>query len=272
MIVFAPAKINIGLYITGKRPDGFHELESLFYPAGPEDVLEGHAAKDFSLQVSGANLNLHENDNLVSRAWRLLSEAEGAPPVKMHLLKNIPAGAGLGGGSSDAVAALKLVRALYSLSISDAQLENYAATLGSDCPYFVRGGAQWVGGRGEVLAPAAVDLSEYFITVVSPGIHISTQEAFRHIVPQAAPAGWREALMRPPEEWGQILRNDFQSGIFKRHPLLEHVYNVLCNSGAAYVQMSGTGSSIFAVSRRVPQGIEEKLAGMHTYISEPALK
>jgi 4-diphosphocytidyl-2-C-methyl-D-erythritol kinase len=250
MIVFPDAKINIGLYVTNKRSDGFHNIESVFYPVPFQDVLEILPAEKFSFHGHGIPLDGKHEDNLCVKAYQLLKQEYQLPEVEMHLLKNIPAGAGLGGGSSDASFTLKLLNEQFKLEIDNENLKEYAAILGSDCPFFIDNRPAYVSGRGEVLESVNLNLKGYHITIVHPGIHISTNEAFAHVKPSIADISVKEIINKPLEEWKDLLRNDFEVYAFNKYPVLAEIKKELYNAGALYAAMSGSGSAVYGIGRK----------------------
>ncbi|RYD70945.1 MAG: 4-(cytidine 5'-diphospho)-2-C-methyl-D-erythritol kinase [Sphingobacteriales bacterium] len=256
MICFPNVKINIGLYITGKRNDGFHNLESIFCPVPFCDVLEIIPAKKFTFQTEGIAATENPEDNLCVKAYRMLQQDFDLEPVEIFLLKNIPTGAGLGGGSSDASFTLKLLNTLFKLNLSDGKLIEYAAKLGSDCPFFIINKPAYVFGRGELQEQTDLDLSGKYITIIHPGIHISTKDAFANITPQQANIRTYRIPDIPLTAWKNMLRNDFEPFAFKSYPILQDIKNSLYLAGAEYVSMSGSGSAIYAISEKyfdVPQ-------------------
>ncbi len=251
MLQFPNCKINIGLYITGKREDGFHNLESIFYPVPFRDALEILPSEEFSFQSSGFNVTSKPEENICVKAYNLLKEKYDLPPVKMFLLKNIPSGAGLGGGSSDAAYTLKILDELFELKLSVGNLEEYAAILGSDCPFFIKSLPTFVKGRGEILEQINFNLSGKFITIVHPEIHISTKEAFENITPQNPNTSLLvQALYRPISDWQDTIKNDFEPYAFSKYPVLQTIKDTLLNLGADYASMSGSGSAIYAISEK----------------------
>jgi 4-diphosphocytidyl-2-C-methyl-D-erythritol kinase len=248
MIVFPNAKINIGLYVAGKRSDGFHNIESIFYPVPFRDVLEILPADSFSFHSHGISVTGNAEDNLCVKAYRLLQQDYDLPPIEMHLLKNIPAGAGLGGGSSDASYTLKLLNELFGLNISNDKLAGYAAQLGSDCPFFITNAPCYVTGRGEVLEPIDLSLKGYHITIVHPRIHISTKEAFANLKPSPADISLKEIIQKPVAEWKNWLRNDFEEYAFRTYAVLAEIKQNLYDAGAMYASMSGSGSVVYGIS------------------------
>lgn len=250
MIGFAPAKINLGLFITGKRPDGFHALESCFWPVQWQDVLEVHKRPEpgLALRVSGIPIPGAADDNLIHRAYTLLHDRYPIGGVDAHLFKALPMGAGLGGGSSDAVCMLKLMNVLWDLNLTDEEGLELAALLGSDCPFFWFSQPSLVTGRGEHLSKMEVGFpGPLYVTIIHPGIHIATKTAFSAIQPQLSDMDWNGLFHRPIEEWQHILRNDFESGITQKEPVVGDVLMALKSSGAAYVQMTGTGSACYGI-------------------------
>ena len=251
MLLFPNCKINIGLYITGKREDGFHNLESIFYPVPFRDALEILPSEEFSFQSSGFNVTATPEENICVKAYHLLKEKHDIPPVKMFLLKNIPSGAGLGGGSSDAAYTLKILDELFDLKLSVGKLEEYAAILGSDCPFFIKSLPTFVKGRGEVLEQINFSLKGKFITIIHPEIHISTKEAFSHIQPQKTDSTLLvQALYRPINTWQETIKNDFEPYVFSKYPVLQNIKDTLLELGADYSSMSGSGSAIYSISEK----------------------
>ncbi|MEO9965015.1 MAG: 4-(cytidine 5'-diphospho)-2-C-methyl-D-erythritol kinase [Reichenbachiella sp.] len=247
MIAFPNAKINIGLNITSKREDGYHNLSSCFLPIEWKDALEIIPANEFEFASSGLPIPGDQSSNLSVLAYELIKDNHQISPVKMHLHKTIPMGAGLGGGSADGAFALKLLNDQFELNLSQAQLEEYALTLGSDCPFFIDNQPKLVTGRGEVMEHVSVDLSGYSIALVSPGIHISTKTAFAGITPQDPGYDLKTILKRPPNEWQGIVVNDFEKTVFGSHPEIQQIKESLLNSGADYASMTGTGSAVYGI-------------------------
>ena len=254
MIVFPPAKINLGLNIIRKRTDGYHDLETAFYPIPFRDALEiiiDPTISRFSSPVfssSGLRVDGPQEDNICIRAYRLLKkDFPELPPVRMHLHKVIPMGAGLGGGSSDGVAALLLLNRLAELDIPPAQLLVYSLALGSDCPFFLEAKPCFATGRGEIMQPLSLDLTGYRLVLVNPGIHVSTAEAFRGIRPAIPGKPVPDILRQPIETWKASLANDFEPGIFQLHPEIGALKLALYAAGALYASMSGSGSSVYGI-------------------------
>ena len=249
MKVFPNAKINLGLFITSKREDGFHNLESLFYPIPLCDELEiEEGSTEFELQLENSSETIPLTSNIVYKAWKLLHDTYSIPPVRVRLVKHIPSGAGMGGGSSDGTFMLKALNELFQLNLTIEKLEELAAELGSDCPFFVRNTPAVVKGRGEFIHPVDFSLAGSTLIVVNPGIHISTKEAFSGITPSPCNLNW-ELLVQDFYSHSNELRNDFEGSAFLNHPVLLNVKSDLLQQGASYACMSGTGSTMFGLFR-----------------------
>ena len=257
MINFPCAKINLGLNITEKRPDDYHNLETVFFPIPLCDALEVQTMDvdfpsdaDCDLKITGNNILCDEADNLITKAYRLLAADHNLPRVHAHLYKHIPTEAGLGGGSSDAAYMIRLLNEAYSLGISQKDMESYAARLGADCAFFVAAQPAYAEGIGEILAPISIadnNLKGYTFVVVKPSLAVSTKEAFAHIHPQKPTVSCRDIVRQPIETWRGRLVNDFEESIFPAHPELAAIKERLYDMGAAYAQMSGSGSSLFGI-------------------------
>lgn len=251
MIVFPNIKINLGLSITEKRPDGYHNLETVFYPVALEDALEiralPEADKKITLHQYGMEIAGKPEDNLVAKAYSLLDKEFHLPPVEIHLYKHIPSGAGLGGGSSDAAFMLKLLNGHFHLNLSEEQLEIYAATLGADCAFFIKNKPVYAEGIGNIFSPIELSLKGYQIMIVKPDVFVSTREAFANIHPHHPEYPVKEVIRRPVAEWKDILINDFEASVFPQHPVIGEIKQELYNHGAIYASMSGSGSSVFGL-------------------------
>lgn len=252
MVVFPGCKINIGLNITGKRDDGYHDLESIFYPLNLTDVLEMVPDDHFSIHTSGLPIDGDHSDNLVVKAYYLLQDQYKLPPVKIHLHKVVPMGGGLGGGSADGAAALVLLNRLFNLKISDEKLEEYAAVLGSDCPFFIKSKPAFVEGRGEILTPIELNLSGYYIKLINPGIHISTKTAFSGIKPENSNGYLKTLSPTQIQSWKGEVFNDFEKTIFPHHTEIEKIKKQLQEEGAIYASMTGTGASVYGIFKTEP--------------------
>lgn len=259
MVVFPNCKINLGLYITNRREDGYHDLETVFYPVPVHDVLEVAPAggNEPQLFLSGRVVAGNKEDNLVWRAYRLMQQIFGdqVPPLNIYLHKSLPMGAGLGGGSADAAFMLRLVNDYCKLSLSQEQLAAYALRLGSDCPFFIYNTPQFATGRGEKMEPASVDLSGFSIQLICPQVHISTAKAFQMITPKSASYELRNMANMPVVEWKERISNDFEAAVFAQHPPLADIKQQLYNQGAIYASMSGSGSTVYGLFPKGQQAV-----------------
>lgn len=251
MIVFPNCKINLGLQVLRKRNDGFHDICSAFYPVPLRDALEIIVRPDLDtplLRNYGMTVNGASADNLCVKAWQLLKEHHPTmPAVEIHLLKNIPMGAGLGGGSADGAFMLQLLNARFRLAIPAEQLHQYALQLGSDCPFFIINTACIGSGRGELLSPIKLSLAGYQLVLVFPGIHINTGWAFGALTLHQQHADLISTLQLPVDRWKGTLQNDFEVPVFAKHPELAGMLDQLYRSGAVYASMSGSGSTLFGL-------------------------
>ena len=257
MVVFPNCKINLGLQILAKRNDGFHNIETVFYPIQLKDALE-IISFDNTEQVifssSGYPINGNTKDNLCLRAYYLLKkDFPHLPFVKIHLHKNIPMGAGLGGGSADAAFTLQLLNNLFCLNIPVNRLLDYSLQLGSDCPFFIMNTPCLGLGRGELLEEIKLDLSAYKIVIVNPGIHINTGEAFANLNLETNDPNYislKNIIQQPIETWQHNLKNDFEIPVFKKHPVIKNIKEALYKQSAIYAAMSGTGSTVFGLFKK----------------------
>ena len=262
MIVFPNAKINIGLRITGRRPDDYHEIETVFYPVRLCDALEFVVPdqiiiKDI-LKVTGLDTGSKTDDNLVIKTLLKLRERSSFPFLKIHLHKVIPAGAGLGGGSSDAACLLKVINRHFILNIDSPDLKALALELGSDCPFFVDGIPSLATGRGEILTPVKPMLSGYYLVIVNPGVGINTCEAYQNCRPEIPIASLIKLIELPVIEWKKLIVNDFEYFAFKKHPIIGNIKEELYKTGALFSLMSGSGSSVYGIFSEKPK-LPEKL-------------
>ena len=246
MISFANAKINIGLLITDKREDGYHNIETIFYPVKLYDVVETRIQDEFSFQCHGITIP-KDGINLCEKAYQLLKKDYNIPSVGIDLLKNIPIGAGLGGGSSDAAFVLKALNQLFELNLGIQQLETYALKLGADCPFFIQNKPVFASGIGADFEEVEFDLSSYYIVLINPGIHISTQEAYANVHAQSPSLDLKRAIRLPIQEWKYNIINDFELGIFQKYPIIEKLKNAFYEKGALYAAMSGSGSTVYGI-------------------------
>jgi 4-diphosphocytidyl-2-C-methyl-D-erythritol kinase len=247
MILYPPAKINLGLHVLYKRSDGFHEIESVMYPLPFYDVLEILPAQKNSFKQSGIIFADTNEKNLCEKAVDLMQSKFNAPPVSIHLRKQIPVGAGLGGGSADAAYVILGLNELFRLELSNLEMEEVAATLGSDCPFFIQNKVRMVSGRGEILSDVDCDLSEYFLVLLNPKIHISTKEAYSKVHPKENELNIASILQENISTWQSTLKNDFESPICKQYPLIQECLDQLKIAGAIYTAMSGSGSTVFGI-------------------------
>ncbi|ULQ53753.1 4-(cytidine 5'-diphospho)-2-C-methyl-D-erythritol kinase [Flavihumibacter fluvii] len=257
MIVFPNAKINLGLQVSAKRPDGFHNIASILYPIACSDVLEAVRSDHFSFSSSGLPIDASAENNLCYKAYFLLQKEFDLPPVSIHLHKIIPMGAGLGGGSGDGAFTLMLMNQLFQLRLNDEALRRYALDLGSDCPFFILNKPAYATGRGEILEPLEIPaLKGKKILLVNPGLHISTGWAFGQLAPQKEHRKLPELILEPLNEWKGKLQNDFEPVVFKSYPQLREIQETLYNSGAIFAGMTGTGSTLFGIFDQLPGNYE----------------
>jgi 4-diphosphocytidyl-2-C-methyl-D-erythritol kinase len=246
MIAFPNCKINLGLNIIRKREDGFHDLETIFLPIPFTDILEIISSDKTELTVTGLSVNT--TDNLCIKAFNLLQQKFlRLPPIKMHLHKVIPMGAGLGGGSSDAAFTLNLLNEKFELNLKTEQLADLALQLGSDCPFFILNKPCFATGRGEILEPVNIDLKNHRILIVNPGIHIDTRWAFSKITPLQRNTSIKQVITQPIETWKEDLQNDFEVPVFAKYPEIKKIVIDLYEQGAEYASLSGSGSSVFGI-------------------------
>lgn len=250
MICYPTPKINIGLNVIRKREDGFHDLETLFYPVDAwKDELEITPSDEFSIEIDGADWD--PQSDLTAKAWRLMRDEYGIGPVAIRMKKGIPVGAGLGGGSSDCAFALGMLNEIFGLALSETRLEQLAGRLGSDCAFFIRNIPQWGSGRGEILTPAEVNLDDYEIRLAIPeGSHVSTGEAYRGIHAHMPETPLKEAIALPVEEWEGKVVNDFEESVFPAHPEIKALKVQMYDEGAVYASMTGSGAAVFGIFRK----------------------
>lgn len=263
MVVFPHCKINLGLHIVEKRADGYHNIETCFYPVPFTDILEVIKAESFSFSQSGIAVPGAVESNLCVKAYQLLKQDFSLPAVHMHLHKAIPTGAGLGGGSADAAFTIRALNSLFELNLTLDKQQQYAAALGSDCAFFIQDKPMIGKGRGELLTTSAVSLSGRYLVLVKPEIHISTAEAYAGVTPKQPSIALEEILNMPVAEWKNRLKNDFEPSVFARQPLLAEIKQTLYNKGAAYACMSGSGATVYGVFE---QAVDlQKTFSAHTY-------
>lgn len=247
MLAFANAKINLGLNVTKKRSDGYHNLETVFYPAKVYDVIEITDADVTSCEIKGIDIPGDAADNICLKAYQLLAKDFELPPQKITLLKNIPVGAGVGGGSADAAFLIKLLNDKFALGLAVTQMEEYARVLGADCAFFIENKPVFADARGDQFTPVTVDLSAYFMVLVKPSVHVSTADAFAGLTPAQPVANLKLLISRPVSEWKEVMKNDFEGPIFSKYPEIATIKAQLYHAGATFALMSGSGSSVFAI-------------------------
>lgn len=256
MITFPNAKINIGLFVTSKRADGYHNLETLFFPVKRLcDALEiiAHDGAEDQFTTSGLTIDGHAQDNLCIKALQLVRSEFPVPPLKIHLHKKIPFGAGLGGGSADAAFMLKMLNQLFNINYSESQLEMMAALLGADCPVFIKNRPVLAKGIGNEFYPTDINLKNYWLQVVIPPVHVPTATAYQHIIPRKPDTPLDKLINTSPENWKSVIVNNFEINVFKNYPIVESVKNRFYENGALYASMSGSGSSVFGLFDSEPQ-------------------
>jgi len=254
MICFPNAKINLGLNITEKRSDGFHNIETVFYPVTWCDALEVIENKNYqtgerklSLSITGISIDGNTTDNIIYKAYNLLDAKYNLPPVKANLHKVIPMGAGLGGGSADGAFFIKLLYEKFSLNLSIEEQINFAKQLGSDCAFFIENKTIFAMGKGDVFIPVTIDLSKYHIILIYPAIHSNTALAYKGITPAKPKKSIKDIISQPVAIWKNTLINDFERNLFVQYPELENIKNRLYQAGALYASMSGSGSTMYGI-------------------------
>lgn len=253
MVVFPNAKINIGLHITEKRADGFHNIETVFYPIALCDVLEFvefNSSDADEIQFANTGLaieNCSPEQNLCIKAYRLLLKDFELKPINVHLHKIIPFGAGMGGGSADAAFMITGMNKFFQLNLSVEQMKNYAAKLGSDCSFFIENKPAYAVEKGDKLTSIELSLMDYFIAVICPEIHVSTAEAYSNVRPAMAESSLSEQIKKPVTEWKNFIVNDFEKSVFPKYPAIKQIKEKLYGLGAVYASMSGSGSSVYGI-------------------------
>jgi 4-diphosphocytidyl-2-C-methyl-D-erythritol kinase len=261
MLNFPNAKINIGLNITRRRADGYHDLETVFYPIKINDVLEVLPADELAFTSSGIEIPGRVEDNLCVKGYHLLkADYPDLPPVKIHLHKHVPIGAGLGGGSADAAFFIRLMNNNFKMGLTLDDMLGYARQLGADCAFFIEGKPTFAYDKGDQFKPVQVDLSAYHIALVMPPAHVSTGEAYRGVRPQLPRQSLQELVTQPITEWRNHIKNDFEVSVFANHPAIRGVKAALYQAGAIYASMSGSGASVFGIFEGKPdlQHLEEE--------------
>ncbi len=252
MIIFPNAKINIGLNVIERRPDGYHNLETVFYPINIKDALEIVEADTLSFESTGLDIPGRVEDNLCVQGYHLLKKDFDLPPISIHLHKHIPIGAGLGGGSADAGFFIKLLNQKFDLGLSDGRMMDYARKLGADCAFFIQNKPMFAFERGDEFETVRLDLSNYKIVLVMPPVHVSTSEAYGGVKPAPVKQSLMELIALPVTEWRTHIKNDFEISVFKNHPSIRGVKAALYEAGALYASMSGSGASVFGIFNQTP--------------------
>lgn len=256
MICFPNAKINLGLNIVSRRNDGYHNLETIFYPIPVKDALEIIIKKEQDADTfieAGIKVDSSPEANLAMKALKLMRENYDFPFVEVHLLKKIPFGAGLGGGSADASFMLKLINKTFGSGATDEELASLAIKLGADCPFFIYNRPMFASGIGEIFDPVNFSLKDYSFVLIKPDIHVSTKDAFSLVKPTSPDISLKEIIKKPVQDWKDIMINDFEASVFEKYPAIGEIKNKLYDNGALYASMTGSGSSIFGIFDKHPQ-------------------
>lgn len=268
MIVYPNAKINIGLNVVEKRPDGYHNLETVFYPINLQDILDIQEiesdvpASGYRLKVTGTVLDGSPEDNLVVRAFKLLKQDYDLPPVSLGLYKHIPTGAGLGGGSSDAAFTIKTLNDRFKLGLTVEQMEAYCVRLGADCAFFIQNKPVFATGIGNVFHPIEMNLQYKQLVLVKPDIFVSTKDAYAKVKVQHPERQLPELLAQPIETWKDTVMNDFEPSVFSKYPEIAAIKDKMYDLGALYASMSGSGSSVFGIFDEPVENVDEEFSGM----------
>jgi 4-diphosphocytidyl-2-C-methyl-D-erythritol kinase len=247
MLTYPNAKINLGLNVTEKRNDGYHNLETVFIPVPWYDALEIVPADETRLFVTGAEVTGNPEENLILKVYRKMELAYALSPVEIHLHKNIPMGAGLGGGSADAAFAAKALNELFNLNLENQVMEELVRPLGSDCAFFIRNKTTFAYEKGDRFEALPEVLKGYHLILVYPGIHVSTALAYSGVTPQKPAYDLKSSIQLPVENWQTLIVNDFEKSVFKQFPEIAQIKQTLYDSGAVYASMSGSGSAVFGI-------------------------
>lgn len=267
MILYPNAKINIGLNVVEKRPDGYHNLETVFYPIPVQDALEVTPAqslsseKGYQLKVMGTVLDGSPDDNLIVRAYRLLRDEYRLPPVNLHLYKHIPTGAGLGGGSADAAFTIRALNDQFKLNLSDEKMEELAAKLGADCAFFIKNQPVFATGIGNEFHSLELSLKGKVLVLVKPDTFVSTKDAYALVTPKKPEKSLPELLAQPIETWKDTIVNDFEMSVFKKYPEIACIKDKLYDLGTIYASMSGSGSSVYGIFDAPIDNVDEIFSG-----------
>ncbi|WP_300724754.1 4-(cytidine 5'-diphospho)-2-C-methyl-D-erythritol kinase [uncultured Bacteroides sp.] len=265
MITFPNAKINLGLNIVEKRPDGYHNLETVFYPINIQDGLEVNRLTDsnepYRLSITGTAIEGDPDQNLVVKAYKLLKEKYDMAPVDIHLFKHIPTGAGLGGGSADCAFMIKVLNEKFRLGMSFAEMEDYAARLGADCAFFIQNQPVFATGIGNIFERINLSLNGYHIVLVKPDIFVSTKDAFANIRPKRPEMSLKEIVKQPIETWKDTMKNDFEDSVFLKFPEIAAIKDKMYDLGAIYAAMSGSGASVYGLFKNPVENVDKIFAG-----------
>lgn len=259
MFVFPNAKINIGLNVVSKREDGYHNLETIFFPVKLTDALEFAKAEKTSLTTSGIQINGEPIQNLVLKAYYILQPEFNLPPLGFHLHKVIPFGAGLGGGSSDAAFTLVMLNEYFELGLSEEKLKIYASQIGADCPFFILNKPTFATGIGNEFHKIELDLTDYEIIILKPNIQVSTPGAYQNVIPRNPKYRLTEIIKMPVDDWKNLIVNDFEKSIFTKYPEIAELKQLLYDLGANFASMSGSGSAVFGIFRHLPTNLNNKI-------------
>lgn len=277
MTVHPCAKINLGLNIVSKRADGYHNLQTVFYPVRIFDEIDisvsspGTQEHPCELSIEGIDIIGNVQENLVVQAYNALATRFYLPPVSIRLVKRIPTQAGMGGGSADCAFTISALNNMFSLGMSLMDMRTVASGLGADCSFFITPTPSYAEGIGELLMPVHVDLSGFKIVIVKPAVAVSTREAFAHIVPKVPDVCCRDVVRQPVETWKHLLVNDFELSVIREHPVIGSIKQALYDMGAVYAAMSGSGSALFGLFRNTPQGLDCEFKDCFTAVTEGAL-
>lgn len=252
MICFPNAKINIGLNIVSRRSDGYHNLETIFYPIKIKDALEVIEAPEMGFETSGIEIPGHANENLCLKAYNLLRSDFDLPNISIHLHKTIPIGAGLGGGSANAAFFVKLINDKFNLGLTFDKMQSYCRLLGADCAFFIENKPLFAYDKGDVFKPIDIDLTNYNLALVMPPVHVSTAEAYRGVTPKMPVQSLQDLIKLPINQWQGKILNDFEPHIFKAYPQIRSIKADLIASGAIFSLMSGSGASVFGIFNTKP--------------------
>lgn len=267
MIYYPNAKINIGLNVVAKRPDGYHDLETVFYPINLQDAIEMNVIEDdvpmcgYRLKVTGNTLGGTPEDNLVIKAYKLLKSDYDIPDLSFNVFKHIPTGAGLGGGSADAAFTIKAINDKFRLGLTDSDMEKYASILGADCPFFIKNRPVMATGIGNVFHPIKLSLKGMHLLLIKPDVYVSTADAYRNVTPKRPMQSLPELLQQPIDTWKDTVKNDFEDSVFCKYPEIAAIKDKMYDMGALYAAMSGSGSSVFGFFKEPVAYVDETFAG-----------